>query len=172
KTISRIHMSIIINIFVYYITSIDYGQGPWQFYIEPSDSSGAGYYPEPGTQMWDNYRITIVSPLGDKEEYFYNASSRTGWHVAPSQYADYGSSKNNGQSTVKKTHYRYTSVSGKGKIYRIDYPDGGYVTYSYDSSGNKTAITASGLGTYNLTYDSFGNVTSITDPNSNVETYV
>ncbi|KHD05705.1 hypothetical protein PN36_25350 [Candidatus Thiomargarita nelsonii] len=155
-----------------YITSIDYGQGPWQFYIEPSDSLFSPYYPEPGAPMWDNYRITIVSPNGDKEEYYYDGYYRKTWYVAPEQYVDYGSSTNNGQSSVKKTLYQYTTVSGKGKISRIDYPDGGYVSYGYDSSGNKTTITRSGLGTYNLTYDDFGNVTSITDPNSNVETYV
>jgi len=156
-----------------YITSIDYGQGPWQFYIEQSDSnSSVGYYPEPGGPMWDNYRMTIISPQGDKEEYFYNGVSRNAWHVAPSQYVDYGSSTNNGSNSVKKTRYHYTTVDGKGKISQINYPDGGSVSYSYDSSGNKTSIAASGLGTYNLTYDSFGNVTSITDPNDNVETYV
>jgi RHS repeat-associated protein len=157
-----------------YITSIDYGQGPWQFYIEPSDGimGAVDYYPEHGAPMWDNYRITIVSPQGDKEEYFYDGYNQKAWYVAPEQYVDYGSSTNNGQSSVKKTLYYYTTVAGKGKISQISYPDGGSVTYSYDSAGNRTAITRSGQGTYNLTYDSFGNVTSITDPNGNVETYV
>jgi RHS repeat-associated protein len=158
-----------------YINSIDYGEGPWQFYIEPSDGirGTVDYYPEHGAPMWENYRITIISPQGDKEEYFYDGYHQKSWYVAPSQYADYGSSQNNGQSSVKKTLYEYTKVAGKGKISKINYPNGDYVKYGYDSAGNRTAITRSGgQGSYKLTYDKFGNVTSITDPNGKVETYV
>ncbi len=61
-----------------YVTGIEKADGLWQVWIEPSDSSSAGYYNAPGTPMWANYRITITDPEGRKEEYFYDGYTGKG----------------------------------------------------------------------------------------------
>jgi RHS repeat-associated protein len=155
-----------------YLTSLENERGKWGFYIEPADGipNGSNDYPAPGGLMWQDYRITVANPLGGKEEYHYTGNQFYGWYVSPKYYMEYKDYNNNNfRSNVPKIRYDYTSTSGqRGEIRKILYPEGGYVEYGYDGSGNRTSIKdAYGHITY-YTFNHLGKVTSITDPKANV----
>ncbi len=157
-----------------YVTSIEKADGLWQVWVEPADSSSAGYYNPPGTPMWANYRITVTNPDGGKEEYFYDGYHRKGWYVSPNDYVEYvDSSISNGASSTPKTKYAYSTYSGsKGKVSRITYPGQGSVSYSFDSNGNTTRTTDANNKYFAYTYNALGYPTSITDPKGNVTQFV
>lgn len=154
-----------------YLTSIENSKGKWNFYIEPADGISAGEYPPPGSSsMWENYRITITNPLGNKEEYFYGGSISYSWYVSPRDYIPWESyNVNNFYIDTPKTKYYFSQTStGRGNITKILYPQGGYVIYNYDSNGNRIGIEDSHGHKTRYTYNDVGRVTSITDAKGNV----
>lgn len=157
-----------------YVTSIQKGDDRWQIYIEPNGQTVYYYYPPPGASMWENYRITITHPNGEKEEYFYSGDTLKGWHVSPNNYIQYVDANiNNGAGNVPKTLYYFSNYSAlKGAINRIDYPDGGDVIYSYDQAGNVTELTDADNKYQEFTYNSMGRVTSAKAPKGNTTRYV
>ena len=157
-----------------YVTSLEKGGDRWQVYIEPNGQVVFYYYPPPGGPMWENYRITITHPKGEKEEYFYSGDTFKGWYVSPNNYVQYvDQSTNNGSSNIPKTIYYFTNYSGrKGAIRSVDYPNNSDVAYTYDQAGNVTRLTNADNKYYDLTYNSMGRVTSIKDPKGNTTDYV
>ncbi len=156
-----------------YLTSLENERGKWTFYIEPADAipANSDNYPPPGDYMWQNYRITVTNPLGGKEEYFYYGGcdefgcNDHSWYVSPKYYVTWRSWEiNNYRSNPNKTHYFFTRpASQQGEIRKILYPEGGYVEYGYDGTGNRTSIKDSHGHTTQYTYNNIGRVTSITD---------
>jgi RHS repeat-associated protein len=143
-----------------FISGIANARGAWSIYTEPADgiANGSNPYPAPGTAMWQNYRITVTDPAGQKEEYRYNGYSGNGWYVSPMNYVDYtGPSKNN--LNVPQTKYTYSN----NWIASVTLPQGNGFRYAYDSNGNRTSID-DGQGTVKYTYNGMGRATSITNP--------
>ena len=164
-----------------YLTSIENSRSRWEFKTEPADGipENSDTYPPPDNIMWENYRITITNPVGNKEEYFYYGGtddfSRGGysWYVSPRDYIPWQSPEiNNYNSDAPKTRYFLTRpTSGPwGEIGGIFYPEGGSVTYGYDynAGGNRNSITDSHGHVIRLSYNDMGGITSITDPKFNV----
>ena len=132
-----------------FITFIEDAKGRTQFYIEPADgiNNGLQAYNRPGTDMWENYRITVTDPLGGKEEYYFDGYAGTGWYIDQDNYVEYSGSINNSASSVAKTKYFYVTPNGsKGEMARIDYPDGSYVRNQYYKNNKlKSVSTERGL---------------------------
>jgi YD repeat-containing protein len=168
-----------------YIASIENERGKWDFYIEPSDNSGANSdnYPPPGDLMWQNYRVTITNPLDGKEEFFfYGGSGGYSWYISSRDYIEWQSQTvNNFRVNVPRTYYYNYELNQKGKIWQISYPEGGYLQFIYDTqTGKRTRITdchgdcAPGGSpishSRNYTYNSNGLETSFTDARNKVTT--
>ncbi|MBI4847383.1 MAG: hypothetical protein HY808_02220 [Nitrospirae bacterium] len=158
-----------------YLTSVENSKGRWSFYIEPADGipANADNYPPPGDLMWENYRITVTNPLGGKEEYFYYGGSGYGWYVSPRDYITWESqSMNNFKVNTPKITYLYTETSPRGEIYKILYPEGGYIEYGYnDPYGNRTRIKDPHRHAVNYVYNSKGRITAFTDAKDNITTF-
>jgi RHS repeat-associated protein len=162
-----------------YIIGMGNSQSQWQFKIEPADGvpENSDIYPPPDDTMWENYRITITDPLANKQEYFYYGGcdgftcSGYTWHVSPRDYIPWQSPEiNNFNSDTPKTRYFFTQTASgqRGEISKILYPEGGYVEFGYDSSGNITQRTDSHGHTTQYNYNNMGLITSSTDPKGNV----
>lgn len=162
-----------------YLTSIENNRSRWEFKIEPADGipENSDTYPPPGDTMWENYRITITDPLGNKEEYFYYGGcdeftcSGYTWHVSSRDYIPWQSPEiNNFNSGTPKTRYFFTQTQ-RGEISKILYPEGGLVTYGY-AAGNRTSITDSHGHITRFNYNNMGGITSITDPKGNIKNII
>lgn len=151
-----------------YPASLTNASGTWGFYFEPADgvNNGSNHYPAPGGTMWEDYRITVTNPLGGKEEYEYDGYSSYGWYVNPNDYIPYSSSsKNNYASGVPKIRYDYTTVQGKGQVYKITSPGGGAVQYTFDSTtGDRLTVRDANGHTTTYTYNGMGMPTSVKEP--------
>jgi YD repeat-containing protein len=149
-----------------YLTSLENQKGRWEFYIEPSDgipSQNNEDYPPPGDHMWQNYRITVSNPSGDKGEYYFSGDwGDYSYYVAPKYYLPY-SSGGNYYWMVPKTTYYNVWIGSRGEFSKIVDPEGRTVTYGYDAAGNRTSIQDAKGRTLTLTYDTKGNVTGATD---------
>ncbi len=119
------------------VTSLTDAKGTTQFYIEPSDGirNGSDAYNPPGTPMWENYRITVTLPTGDKQEYYYDGYHKKAWYVSADHYQTYSASIDNSSNQVPKTVYEFVTPNGrKGEIAKVTYPDGRFIQYSYYSN--------------------------------------
>jgi RHS repeat-associated protein len=147
-----------------YLTSLTTGRGTWTLYTEPADgiNNNDNKYPAPGGNMWEDYRLTVTDPYGNKEEYYYGGYYGDGWHVTPRNYVNYVSF---GQSNyyTPKTSYDFTTRGNLGFISGMEWPLGGGYSYSYDAAGNPTRIYK-GNGSTSYSYNSLGRVTSTTNP--------
>lgn len=169
------------------VTSIGNERGTWQFYLEPADGQPTALngdrYPQPGTAMWQNSRVTITNPLGGKEEYFYyggeDALTQTegnySWYVDPSAYIPWQSETYNTHVVpVPKTIFTFVSPGlgyASGSIRRVIRPDKSSVGYAYAASGderNPSFITNALSQVWGYTYDALDQVLSVTDPDGNV----
>lgn len=149
-----------------YISGINYGEGWWKIYTEPSDDvTTDDPYPPPGTAMDEDYRITITGPDGRKEEYYYNGYSKHSWYVAPEDYVSYVDSSTNNLHTAKKTIYRFAEINGEGVLSQKSNPAGGTEYYYYDSAGNRSGIRDPNGHQYEFAYNANGYVTQVTLPN-------
>lgn len=159
-----------------YVTSIENGGGRWQVDIEPSDGlmEDSGYYPAPGSPMWQNYRITITNPDGKKEEHFYDGNTGTGWYVSPNNYVEYVDLKHsNAADSVKKTKleffpgFRGTTLPA---ISATTTPEGRRTNYSYGMSSSNLDGIDDESGAVSLAYNELGKLTTATDSKGNVTT--
>jgi RHS repeat-associated protein len=164
-----------------YLASIGNERGTWGFYIEPSDgiTGSSIYYPPPGDHMWDDYRITITNPLGEKEEYYYfghcdEYNCGYTWYVSPRDYMTWRSDDvNNFSSRAPKTRYFFegTDSGQRGEISQIINPEGGSISYGYDPlTGNRTSVTDYHGHTTNYTYNGMNQATFVTDAKGAVTT--
>jgi RHS repeat-associated protein len=159
-----------------YLTSLGDDRGTWGFWIEPADGRpvNGDNYPPPGDGMFQNYRITVTNPLGQREEFmYYGGCDEFGcaghsWHVSFRDYVPWESQTvNNFLSRPPKTVYLPTVAgSGRdGRISRVIYPGGGFVQYEYDSAtGQRASVTDNHGHTWRYTYNELGRLTSATDP--------
>jgi RHS repeat-associated protein len=102
-----------------------------------------------------NNRLTEISyPGGVTESYSYDGNGNmTG-------YTD-----KRGNTTT----YTYNTTTGLPLT--ITDPEGGKITYTYDSNGRTTSVTVLDAGTTSYAYDDVGRVTEVTDANGNVTIY-
>ncbi|WP_027708445.1 RHS repeat-associated core domain-containing protein [Zooshikella ganghwensis] len=149
-----------------YVTSVENPLGKWGFRIEAADgiNNGSVAYNPPGTAMWDNYRITITDPNGNKEEYYYDGYHGTAWYVSPNNYVEYKDSNTNNYKSATKTSYTFfTKSDSKGRIKTISYPDGRVIEYQYDSkTGEKIGRQINGKGS-SFPKNSQGKITELTN---------
>lgn len=154
-----------------YLTSIIKPTGTTTFYIEPADgidNMGYGYvdytYPPYGGVMWQNYRITVTDPIGNKEEFYYDGSAADGWHRDKVQFASTASS-------APKTLYNYSVVGGQGVISKITWADGAYRQYSNYNANRQPQTFLNERGKYQyFTYNTQGRLLTHTDARGNVTT--
>ncbi|GAA6154131.1 hypothetical protein NBRC116587_35530 [Pseudoteredinibacter isoporae] len=150
-----------------YITEIDKpNEGKWLFSIEPADGVNIGSiaYSAPGSPMWENYRVTITSPLGHKTEHYYNGLGGRSWTVKPNEYVDYQSQQHSNYTHASKTEYRFLRASGgKSRISSKTYPDGSSRSYKYDSHGNQTERSGQASAKTTVVYNASHQVTSRTE---------
>jgi RHS repeat-associated protein len=147
-----------------FITAINRPDGTVRFHTEPSDGiqNGSNAYPEPNAPMWDNYRITVTDPSGNKQEFYYNGYSRYGWHRDRVQYPLGVRSDNpydpvNGPKT--RFDFEYTSNSANAVISRITWTDGRYVENGDFTSSVQPQWTRDSQGNYHYyTYNGNGKV--------------
>ena len=83
--------------------------------------------------MWQNSRLTVTDPMGNKEEYYYNGYNRASWHRDRRQM----------KSTLPalsapKTVFRYAVREGKALLSEIRYADGTKKILSFDADGHAT----------------------------------
>jgi RHS repeat-associated protein len=174
----------------HYISSITDAKGTTEFIVELSDSTTirTSTYPAFDEPLGLSNRLTIIDPLGNKSEYFYESNNGVAWYVAPENYVDYQSdSINNSVADVAKDVYEYNSYSeGYSRISKVTYADGTWVKNTYDdnrnlsgvsySSGQQYTITNTDTGliqketnelgvTTQYTYDQFNNLVQISEPN-------
>lgn len=155
-----------------YLTSIIKPTGTTTFYIEPADgvnNTNLGYatyrYPPYGGVMWQNYRITVTDPLGNKEEFYYDGYAAEGWHRDKVQFASTA-------SAAPRTLYNYTVVGGEGVISKITWADGTYRQYSNYNANRQPQTFLNERGKYQyFTYNAQGRVLTHTDARTNVTTY-
>jgi RHS repeat-associated protein len=163
------------------ISSIDYGQGKWKIYTEPSDGvetvNNNDLYPPPGEPMWDSYRVTITSPLGNKEEYFYfggDLDFGRSWYVSPQHYIKYTKKLNN--SNAAKTEYKFGPLpngGGMGVVSSTSRPAGDTQYFNYNPAGKLTQLNF-GLGkavAYYYAYNSLNHLLKLTEPNAHSVDY-
>ncbi|HCH6572330.1 TPA: hypothetical protein NK433_004938 [Vibrio parahaemolyticus] len=127
-----------------FLTSITDAKGTTSFYIEPADGirNGSNAYNPPGSPMWENYRITVTNPNGDKEEYYFDGFHNTGWYVNADNYREYTSESSNYSNSVAKTIYKYVTPNGRqGKFSQVTNPDGSYNKFTYYSNNKLKTIT-------------------------------
>lgn len=155
-----------------YISTIDYGQGVWNIYTEPSDgiANGSNPYPAPGKKMWENYRITVTGPLGNKQEFHYDGYHKDSWHVSAKDYLNYKSSDINNYVKAPKTWHDIadsSSTGGYGVVTAIERPEGDRRTYGYNAARLITSLNYenSPTGSYAFKYNGLNHITRLTEPN-------
>ncbi len=152
-----------------YLTSLIRPAGTTQFRIEPADgiNNGLNPYPQPGAAMWENYRVTITDPLGQKEEYHYNGYSRYSWHRDKRQMLSTAA-----PLEAPKTQFNQELIGGRGEITSIVYSDGQTVAFQdFDSSRRAQAVRDENGHSEYYTYNAQGSVLSHTDARGNVTSY-
>jgi len=155
-----------------FLQSMTNERGTWSFQTEFPDGiyNNADPYPKPGQPMWENYRITITDPLGNKEEYHYYGMHT--WHVAPKDYVPYTDPVTNNYKSAKKTIYYIDRGVPEGRIGKVLTPEGVSVKYEYDpATGQPSTITDAHDHKEQYTYNSFGLATSKTDAKNNLTTF-
>ncbi len=121
-----------------YITYIEDAKGKTLFYTEPADgdnSIGSNSYPDFGSPMWENYRITATDPLGQKEEFYYDGYHGKSWYVGKEHYNELGN-----KDSIKTLYELITISSRQGKIRKIIYPDDSFIERTFDGNGRVTSI--------------------------------
>ncbi|MFZ5453880.1 MAG: RHS repeat-associated core domain-containing protein [Thermodesulfobacteriota bacterium] len=145
-----------------FMTSIAKDRGVWNIYTEPADGipNGSNGYPAPGGTMWEDFRVTVTDPFGNKEEYHYDGNLIYGWYVSPNNYVNYVSYEASNVNTPK-TRYYYITSNYQGYIAskRLPLSDGYY--FGYDSYGNRTYVSDY-HGYKSYTYNNMSLPTSIT----------
>jgi len=170
-----------------FISGIADARGTYQFLTEPADgdaSVNADNYPQPGTPMYENYRLTVTDPLANKQEFFYyggcdiDAYGNCGgysWYVSPNAYIPWQSQDiNNYRSEAPKTRYLpvYVDSGQQGKVAEIVYPEGDTVSYGYDPlTGDQTSITDGDGNTWHYAYNSMGLLTAVTNATGTSTTF-
>jgi len=157
-----------------YLTNIENGRGQWGFYIEPADgiSNNLSVYPPPGAAMWENYRITITNPVGDKEEYYYNGSTgQESFYVSPQRYTDYVDGYTNNYSNLNKTVFKLNWTTGQGTMIKnVVYPGGTSYSFDYWGGGDLAGIIDAYGNRTSINYNN-GKITSIQDPLNNISQF-
>jgi RHS repeat-associated protein len=163
-----------------YLQTFSSARGTWNFLVEPSDGidNGSIVYPppqntipKPSITMWEDYRITVTDPAGNKQEHYYDGFHGDGWLVRSKDYVPYSEGKNNFVSARKTTYeYQQQPEGIYSVISRIDFPDTGKLGFYFDDSGNRTGIDDFRGGIFVFSYNAMGQMTSYQDANGAVTT--
>ncbi|MFS1902020.1 RHS repeat-associated core domain-containing protein [Vibrio lentus] len=156
------------------IQSITDAKGTTSFYIEPADGipNGSDAYNPPGTPTWENYRITVTNPNGDKEEYYFDGFSNRGWYINADNYVPYSNPSSNNLKKAAKTTYHYVSPNGRqGKIAKITNPDGTQTKLTYYSNNKLKTVTDKDGLTESYEWNSKGLLTKFKDKLGNETLY-
>ncbi|MCU8505063.1 RHS repeat protein [Vibrio vulnificus] len=158
------------------ISSLTDAKGTTKFIVElgDPDSTRIDEYPAFGDPMGMSSRMTVVNPLGYKEEYFYNSQTGKAWYISPEHYVDYVDvNVNNGQADVPKTVYDYQRYSkGYSRVQQITNPDGTWTRFEYDKNRNLSKTIYSDGISVKYRNNSFGKVVEFTDTLNNSTIYV
>ncbi|MCG9752332.1 RHS repeat protein [Vibrio brasiliensis] len=158
------------------ISSLTDAKGTTKFIVElgEPDSSRIDEYPAFGDPMGMSSRMTVVNPLGFKEEFFYNSQTGKAWYVSPQHYVDYVDvNVNNSQPDVPKTVYDYQRYSeGYSRVQQITKPDGTWTRFEYDNNRNLSQTIYSDGNSVKYRNNSFGKVVEFTDTLNNSTIYV
>ncbi len=149
-----------------YLTSITKPQGEWKFKIEPADGipNGSNPYPAPNAPMWEDYRITITNPNGDKSEYFYEGYHGYSWFVNPKDYIEY---ENGINLNAIKTKFYYNRPNDS--LTQLTNTDGTNRYFSYNSKGFMTKFTDENSNSTFYTYNEANQLTSQVKQNRKIE---
>jgi len=145
-----------------FLASIRIPTGTTSFFTEPADGlpNGSNAYPPIGGKMWQNSRLTVTDPMGNKEEYYYNGYNRASWHRDRRQMASTLPAL-----SAPKTEFRYAVREGRALLSEIRYADGTKKSFgSFDADGNATFATDEANLTTQFTYNDLGRLTSMSDP--------
>ena len=164
-----------------YLTSLGDQRSTWQFYIEPADGifANADNYPPPGDAMFANYRVTVMNPLGGREEFFFYGGCGAGftcagggWYVSPRHYVAWEDGQiNNMWGGNPKILYDYLRT-GPGRINKIIHPDDGTELYEFDPANGKPTRYSDQHGhVTNYEINSRGRITRIIDPRGTETAY-
>ncbi|MGR4021367.1 RHS repeat-associated core domain-containing protein [Vibrio harveyi] len=156
------------------IKSITDAKGTTSFFIEPADGipNGSDAYNPPGTPTWENYRITVTNPNGDKEEYYFDGFSNRGWYINADNYVPYSNQWSNNLKDAVKTTYEYVTPNGRqGKIAKITNPDGTHKKFTYYSNNKVKTVTDEHGLTELYEWNSKGLLTKFTDKLGNETLY-
>jgi RHS repeat-associated protein len=156
-----------------YLSNLQNAKGTWNFYFEPADGvdNDDDIYPSPGSTMWENYRITVTNPLGEKEEYYYfGFKGFNSWYVSQRDYVTFTDKYNNNYTIAPKISYRYFSIFFDMSI---TYPESSSGIYLYDSSTDRPTQIRDAHNHYQYyTYNSMGRTLTYEDARGNITTYV
>lgn len=175
-----------------YLTKLLNPKGEWKFYIETPDGDDTGYepdaggdveaYPPPGGNTWENYRITVTNPEGNKEEYYFNGDLGYGWYVSPKHYIEYRAPVDNPVSLIDagannyrdavKTIFEYALFGNVGKVSKITTPEGVKIQYIYEpDTGMLSEVIDKQGREISYTYNANGNIETITTWDDKLITY-
>lgn len=157
------------------ITSLNDAKGTTKFYIEPADGikNGSIPYNAPGTDMWENYRITVTLPNKKKEEYYFDGFHNLSWYVDADNYQDFYSVYNNYNSRTPKTTYKFVVPNGRtGKISEVNLPDGSINKIEYYKNNKIKSITDQFNNTQSFQWNDNGLLTKRIDKLGNATNYI
>ncbi len=160
-----------------YVTEIRNPKGAYRFKVEAADGderAGMVHYNEPDAEyMWENYRITVTDPNGNKEEYFYDGYASNSWHISANNYVEWESESKNNYTHGKKTLFEYARKGSQnaGAVTKITHPDGRVEDHAYNSKGLGTSFQHSGTGKTLIERNETGYITKMTLPNGNEYAY-
>lgn len=168
-----------------FMKTISNSRGTWTIETEPPDGGvAADTYPPPGGKMGENFRITVTSPLNEKQEFYYCSYDsyhqfaftyppRYGARVLPNDYVQYVDENTNNWRMANKIIYEYeynnqfVSTKLKSRIVGIHLVTGEIekiASFKYDEAGNLKELWNDYGGAYTYEYNARGRVAKITDP--------
>ena len=132
------------------VVELTTAQGSWTYKHEGPDGNVLGLpYPAPDAPMWAAIRLTVANPLGEKEEYFYDAVPNPSYfHIDARNYRNYNGGDNNYAARVSKTVWKATTMSdGRGKITDVALPsaDGGATVQTVKTEYDPVTMQASAI---------------------------
>lgn len=151
-----------------YIASLTDATSTTGFYIEPRNpnQTTSDWFPPPGGNMFEHYRITVTHPDGNKSQYFYSGYTVSGWYVSPNNYIEYvdGSNHNASEQVPKRFYHYEDTVKGiREEVGGIATPEGIQTTDIIDyETGRVTSRTDGDDQTIEYEYNSMGEMNSIT----------
>jgi RHS repeat-associated protein len=110
----------------------------------------------------DNRLASTTTPLGNKTTYFYDANGNLTKEVEP---------RGNVQGANPDDYDTLSSYDAAGRMLTSSDPLGNTTSYTYDTVGNRTAVTDANNHTTSYAYDGQNRLQSVTAPGGAATTY-